>query len=365
MSDQQRDGQTAGTPPSPKGPVRLRIIAVLIMLTTFLAFLLPVPVTIHLQIPLLIGVMAAATCFGVVVGLTTATVGLALVLWRDMAVTGSLTIGPIIDAILWFAVAKFAAALTAVLHKQYMTQRLARQEAEASARQQTLLLREMTHRTRNDMHRLIGMLNAQARGNPAAAAVLQQTAQRVLVQTRLNERLAMRGAETRIDSGAFLEELVSDIRNTIELGKSIGLTIAAESHLLAPAAAADIGLIVNELVTNALKHGFPGSASGIIRVMFRRVGAHDELYELLVTDNGVGPEPEQPSSGLGQSLLRALATQLGGRLTMSRGEVGGTQCRLLFPIDASRSTTETLATQPVEPEQAPSVPEIRRNGPTQ
>ena len=361
-SNQARDELNRETASRLITPVRFRNGAILVMAASVLVALIPGVAIVERQILLLVGVLAGAACFGLAVGLSAATLGLVLILRGDFRTAGSLAAGPVIEAIIWFAVAKFAAALVALQRKQYLGERAARQQAEASASQQTLLLREMTHRTRNDMQRLIGMLNAQARTNPAASSALHQAASRVLVQTRLNERLAMRGSQTLVESRAFLDELGNDLRSVIELGRLIGITISAESHLLVPAAAADIGLIVNELVTNALKHGFPGSVSGVIRVVFRRVGEHQGLYELLVSDNGVGPVAVPDSNGLGQNLLRALASQLGGRITVSRGEVGGTQCRLLFPVHPSSPPIGDVTLPPDEFEALHAVGDRARTG---
>ncbi|WP_428542480.1 sensor histidine kinase [Rhodopila sp.] len=311
-----------------------RVLAVVVMIGAAACALLPNVPVLYTRIFLFAGVLIGAACYGLAIGLSAATVGFALLLWREIQSAGNLVAAPVIAAVVWFAVAKFAAALIGFQRKQYQRQKDARCHAEAVVRQQTLLLHEMTHRTRNDMHRLHGMLNVQARDHPEASDVLGRAASHLLIQARLNERLAMRGAQKVIESQGFLDDLAGDIRGIIESDRNIGVVVSAENHPLAPAIAAHIGLIVNELVTNSLKHAFPATAVGIIRVIFRRVGDDNGLFELTVSDNGVGYEVSGHSKGHGHGLLHGLAAQLGGRMMIAGSEVGGTQCRLLFPAEA-------------------------------
>ncbi len=281
---------------------------------------------------LLAPVVLASAGFGLAVGLASATLGFALILWQGLRTAGGIGLEAFIDAFLWFAVAKLAASLIAVQRRQVRRQVAARREAELAAEQQGLLLDEMSHRVRNDMQRLIGMLQAQARTDPQAAQALQRAAGRVQVLGRLHQRLSRRAETAVVDSKVFLEGLVEDLRTGIEPGRPVALTVNAEAHALPLAMAADLGLVVNELVTNALKHGFPTNRSGVIRVAF---GQDDGLYSLVVADTGIGLAAEEPRQGTGhgtgQRLIQALASQLGGRMTLARGEVGGTQVSLVFP----------------------------------
>ncbi|SDB29243.1 Two-component sensor histidine kinase, contains HisKA and HATPase domains [Belnapia rosea] len=296
---------------------------------------------------LLVSVVMGAAGFGLSTGLAAATLGFALILWQAIRTPTGLTLEAAIDGFLWFAVAKLTAALIALQRRQLLRQGMARQQAELAAKQQGLLLDEMSHRIRNDMQRLIGLLQAQARSEPSAAQALQRAAGRVQVLGRLHQRLSRRAETAVVDSRVFLEGLVEDLRIGIEPGRPVALTVNTESHLLPIAMAADLGLVVNELVTNALKHGFPGNRAGVIRVAF---GRDDGLYTLVVADTGIGLAAEDSKGGSGQRLIQALAGQLGGRVAAARGEVGGTQFTLSFPVQR----TEASITLP--PDQAPPPP---------
>jgi len=96
-----------------------------------------------------------------------------------------------------------------------------------------------------------------------------------------------------------------------------------------------VGLIVNELVTNALKHAFPDQTrEGAITVKFHREGPD---FILCVADDGVGKATTPSREGMGTQLVKAFAAQLGGRIEVERSASGTTQ-RLIFPVAAPGDT---------------------------
>lgn len=321
-------------------PVSLRLVGTAALLSVASAGLLGGALSgAQFQLLLLATILVGTLLLGLTAGLAGATLGFGLMLWRAMepATAGgswALSFQAAFDAFLWFAVAKLAVALVAA--PQGLVGRLstAARRAEAEARRRELLLDEMSHRIGNSLHLLVNMLQMQATADPRAADALRSAARRVLVLGRVHGRLS-RGTEPEavVDSRLFLEGLVADLRAGVDGVRPVALTIAAEAHALPLAQAGDVGLIVNELVTNALKHAFPEGKEGVVRVTFRRDGG---MYELAVADNGVGTaaleRPGRGGGGLGSRILRSLAAQLGGRLEVARGEVGGTLCLLRFPV---------------------------------
>lgn len=317
-------------------PVRLVSAAALPLIAFAAASFLPGAVSaVHLQLLLLAAVLLSAMFLGLAAGLVGATLGFGLMLWRAVGNDWVLGFQPALDAFLWFAVAKLAAALVATRRGLVTRLSEARASAEAEAHRRELLHTELSHRVINDLSLQVSMLQMQATAEPDAADALHAAAGRVHVLGRLHGRLS-RGSDAGavVDSRIFLGELLADLRAGLDGMRPVALTVDAESHPLPLAAAGDVGLVVNELVTNALKHAFPASREGVVRVTFRRRG---DAYELVVTDNGVGTAQGRVASGnkgsgLGGQLLRALATQLGGRLDIAAGEVGGTTCALHFPL---------------------------------
>jgi two-component sensor histidine kinase len=220
----------------------------------------------------------------------------------------------------------------------------ARQQAEAAERERALLLAELRHRVGNDLQRIAAMMHMQARrAVPEATVALQDAAARVMVIARVHDRLARQEGHVMVEMRPFLHDLVSDIRATITDLRPIGLFVDAEDHMLSIMRTGSVGLIANELVTNALKHAFPSEwvergVEGRVTVGFRRQG---DDYVLTVADNGIGLRDRTPSAdrsagqakgGMGSQLVRALAAQLGGRAENAPPEGGGTVHTLRFAV---------------------------------
>jgi two-component sensor histidine kinase len=323
--------------------------------------LLPaLPVT-YVPMPAMAATLVAADIFGLWVGLATASVGFVTLLWRYFQLADGLTIESIIVSLLWFAVAKFAAALIARQRLRAETRDAALQASQTAVSRHQLLLAEMRHRTRNDMQRLVGVLNAEARGAPQAAPALNAAAAYVVVMSRLQERLALCGSDTGVHTLPFLQSLTEDLRSVIEPDRAIAIVAEAENHEITAGMAADLGLIVNELVTNALKHGFPDAESdrpkGVIRLSFRREG---DMFALVVVDNGVGAIAVPARRGSGTALLHALAAQLGGLLSIERADVGGTRCQLNFPVAGRTALDDITRAAPVPFTRPPTADRARQ-----
>ncbi|WP_431268591.1 sensor histidine kinase [Dankookia sp. P2] len=285
----------------------------------------------ELQAMLLGAVALAALGLGLGAALAAAAAGFAWLLW-PAAAAGTLGIATLLRALLWFALAKGIAAAIALPRVDLVRLASRLRGTEVVARERALLLEEMSHRVRNDMQRLVGLLQAEAGNNPVASGALLQAAGRIQVLGRVHRRLATRAGSDAVDSRAFLEGLVDDLRAALLPESGIALTVGTEAHPLPVAIAGDLGLVVNELVTNALKYAFPRGKGGIVRVCFAREG---EAYRLAVSDTGVGLGQVRLAAvegGSGMRLVRALASQLGGRVELRGGEVGGTLCLLRFPV---------------------------------
>ena len=138
--------------------------------------------------------------------------------------------------------------------------------------------------------------------------------ERVGVLSRLHERLTGSPKNTEVDSREFLSEVCNDLRVSAIGARPITIRTELDPIELPFEAAISVGLIVNELVQNAIKYAFPGERPGTIQVTLRRMG--DEAH-LTIADDGIGNAPRSTgSSGLGQRLagvVRAAAgRQLGG-----------------------------------------------------
>jgi two-component sensor histidine kinase len=323
---------------------------------------------LHAQLTLMLVVIGCSFALGLATGLAAATLGFALLLWRSFhlmpADAAGVPWGIVLDAILWFAVAKLVAALIAVLRKRLAETAAAREAAEAEARRYSLREEELSHRFNNDMQMLVGLLRSEATQDPHAATSLQRAAGRLQIVGRVHRRLLGSQAASLVNVQDFLAELAADMQAAMDQTRPIAIVVQAEPHLVPPRMASDIGLATNELVTNALKYAFPGGREGVVRIGFAREGA--DSFVLTVADNGVGMGhgAGDRQGGLGMRLLRALATQLGGRLEVLSGEVGGTVSQLRFPAAAQPGATrQDLGAPAAEPPaETPAAPRLARRG---
>jgi two-component system, sensor histidine kinase PdtaS len=206
------------------------------------------------------------------------------------------------------------------------------EQLAGSNRQNTILLDELRHRTKNELQLIHAILHMQGRSienSGQAQEALASTANRVMVLGRAHERFSLHGSKTIIDLCQFIEDLCSDLRVSVLGPQSILLSSEMEHCYLSMEKALPAGLILNELVTNAIKYAFPGNRPGNIRVKLYREA---EQLCVCVADDGIGPNSTNGSGkGSGQRLVRALTSQINGTLEITQGPDGGTQCTVCFP----------------------------------
>jgi two-component sensor histidine kinase len=206
---------------------------------------------------------------------------------------------------------------------------------ERSLAELEMALAEAVHRAKNDLQAVTAMLRLQASAvtQPAVRAALIDAEARVHALASLNARLdaGAQGVENMIDSVIFLEGLATDIRGMhFSEQRPVVLEVEAESHRIATLQGRPLGLILNELVVNALKYAFPDGRPGTVRIDFRY---RDGEYVLAVTDDGIGIDLAAPpqGTGLGKRLVRVLTAQIGGASDIRLGKDGGTICTIQWP----------------------------------
>ena len=195
--------------------------------------------------------------------------------------------------------------------------------------QSELRLKELNHRIRNDLGRIQTFLQLEQRRE--ASPGLRAAIARIAVLGQLYAHLTPKEGRTAVAMAAFLETLVDGLRAAQGDGRPIGLRLRAEPMMLPLEAATALGLITNELVTNAFKYAFPGERLGWIDVELRRT---TDAVELVIADDGVGHDLTGPAAGGGQGrmLVEQLARQLGGSVAMEG--TGGTQVVVRIPVTA-------------------------------
>ncbi|NEX95099.1 ATP-binding protein [Caulobacter sp. 17J65-9] len=229
------------------------------------------------------------------------------------------------------------AATAAVERERALTRSV--EDLAASERQKQRLLDELGHRVRNDLAALAGSLALAARRDPQAADALTAAANQVRVLGRVHARLSQAGDEIVVDSADFLTALGRDLE-AMPLGVArLRVGVEADRLPLPLDAATAVGLIVNELVTNAAKYAFP-KGEGAVEI---RLEADHGGCTLTVADDGVGlGDGAVRGSGMGTKIVQGLAAQLGGSFDRRNGPVG-TVATVAFPIPAASPLAQDAA----------------------
>jgi two-component sensor histidine kinase len=204
----------------------------------------------------------------------------------------------------------------------------ARHEAEE---QRARLIAEMNHRVMNNFQIVAGILGLQARRsqNPDVKEQLTKAVGRVHLLAELHEKLAFAPETAQVSFAAYLGAVCDRLRASIDEPDRVHLTLEAEAATLDVTIALPLGLIVNELVTNAVKYAFPAPSEGEISVSFRQEG---ESFLLRVADNGGGlpANVETKGVGLGMKLVSSFVDQIKG--TMDVRYISGVEYMIRFPI---------------------------------
>ncbi len=215
--------------------------------------------------------------------------------------------------------------------------RQAETHLRAALSEKEVLLKEIHHRVKNNLQIVSGLLQLQAQSlqdSPAVQA-LRESQNRVESMSLIHKKLYIASDLEQIDAADYIQSLATSLLTTYKVSPgAIALQVDVEPVILSLDQGIPCGLIINELVSNALKYAFPTNQPGEIRIQLRQIG-HE--LELIIQDNGIGlPDHLDLANieSLGLSLVYALSTeQLEGSLTVDRSQ--GTIFKIRFPQSAS------------------------------
>jgi PAS domain S-box-containing protein len=210
----------------------------------------------------------------------------------------------------------------------------AEQRLKAAVAEKETLLKEIHHRVKNNLQLISAMLALQARatGDERVTMAFEESQHRILSMAGIHEQLYRSRDLSQVDMATYIRDLTDELQHSY--GRPT-ITIKAEAVdvRLDIDRAIPCGLIVNELVSNALKHAFPidGQQAGEVWVTMRLLPAEEGEIELTVSDNGVGlrsPVDLEHTGTLGLTMVTLLSRQLGGMLEVDRNN--GTTFRIRF-----------------------------------
>ena len=191
---------------------------------------------------------------------------------------------------------------------------------QKNSEQKEIMLREIHHRVKNNLAIVISLLNLQLRNNsdPELIRIIRDIEMRIRSMALIHEHLYRSDNLDRIPLAAYLHSLVTIITGTFS-GHRINIVTSLDPTDVTIETALPIGLIANELLTNAFKYAFPGMQDGEIQVHLHKI--HDAEFTLTISDNGVGlPEHFSLDSekSLGMFIVKLLVEQLDGEINIGR-----------------------------------------------
>ena len=244
----------------------------------------------------------------------------ALLYWR-VKLPASYALPPryILPLVLYIAVALVLSLLSEGL-------RVAWSRAAAAERTKDVLLQELGHRTKNNLAMVVSLLSLQAstKTNPETRQALEKTVARVRAIAGAHDHFQPFDHDRKIEMRGYLETLCVHLGDSLRDVRPIAVLVDVDDVHLSPEQAIPVGLIVNELVTNSLKHAFPDNRPGTIRVSLKGTSP----LSLVVEDNGIGC-PEIKPARLGSRLMLLLAQQLGAAITWEN-TMSGCRAQLVF-----------------------------------
>lgn len=199
------------------------------------------------------------------------------------------------------------------------------------------LLKEIHHRVKNNLQVIISLLSLQSATatDDATSDILRISQERVYSMALIHEKLYKGSTNTeyteKIDFYEYLRDLSQNLISSYSL-QNISIDVNqhgdSEGFLLDLEYAVPCGLIVNEMVTNSIKHAFVGRSSGEITIDLSKVG---DTVTIVIADNGVGVQEKPGGGGIGMQIIDSLVKQIDGKMEVSSTDTG-TEITITFKV---------------------------------
>jgi len=245
----------------------------------------------------------------------------------------ALFIVPIVCSVLWTAgfIIMVNQRLISAIREEREKLETAEREIRKLLEEKELILQEVHHRIKNNMGTVSSLLSLQAglSREPATIEALTDAGNRIRSMTTLYEELYRSTNFTDLSVKEYLPPLVDEILSNFPNAADIAVEKRIDDFVLEVRSLQPLGIIVNELLTNTMKHAFSGPGAGTVSVSASRSGG---VVTVSVADDGAGIPASvdfSESGGFGLTVVDALSKQLGGTVRIERGR--GTRVVLEFP----------------------------------
>ena len=225
-----------------------------------------------------------------------------------------------------------------------ITERLkAKAQIESALHEKTLLLNEVHHRVKNNLQIVASLLSLQSGrvSEPALVELMAESEGRVRAMALMHQVLYERKDFANVELKVYLDRLATLLAQIHSAARrKIVVTVEADDLTMGLTRAIPLGLVVNELLSNAFKHAFDERTGGQVQVELRALDGQDA--RLSVSDNGRGlPEDWQSAGTLGMQIVTLLSEQIGATLDVTRQP--GARFELRFKLRENAATEETGA----------------------
>ncbi|PHS08965.1 MAG: hypothetical protein COA88_05530 [Kordia sp.] len=201
-------------------------------------------------------------------------------------------------------------------------------ELEKKNDEKRAMLKEIHHRVKNNLQVVNSLLKFQSRKlkSEEAVTMFKETRNRVLSMAMLHEKMYRSDDINQIDVQDYISLLVEDLVKSYTVDKQIKISIKIAPVNLMMRTLVPLGLIINEMITNSLKHGFKNRTKGEISVRIKHL--EGVRYEMIIGDNGNGIKEGHKSTGIGVKLIKTFTKQLNG--TLEQLDMPGAVFKLTF-----------------------------------
>ncbi len=213
--------------------------------------------------------------------------------------------------------------------------RLNEEHIKQSLKEKEVLLKEVHHRVKNNMQIISSILNLQSSytSDTNILNLLRESQNRIKTMAYIHESLYQNKTFSSINFNEYLTQLISNIIHSYSVSPDkMKLELNCEKTILNLDISIPLGLIINELITNSIKHAFPASSKGIISINLR---TQNKTVFLTVEDDGIGIGPNistEKSGTLGLQLVYTLIDQIDGKITFEKASPQGTRVNISFLI---------------------------------
>jgi two-component sensor histidine kinase len=221
------------------------------------------------------------------------------------------------------------------LNEQIIKRKNAEKKIKASLKEKEILLKEIHHRVKNNMQVISSLLSLQAKyiTNNEALRILQESQDRVKSLALVHENLYRTEGLDKIDFKKYLESLIDSLYWAYNHeSKNVKFEVTVDDVSLDIDSAIPFGLVVNELISNSLKHAFPSSLRRKGKININLVKTENNEVELIIQDNGIGLPKDfdfRDTDSLGLELVVLLVEkQLEGKISLEPNN--GTKFRIQF-----------------------------------